>query len=158
MSGKIKFWAYFGTVVGIYGWFIGICAVCLLAEQYDVLGEIFAPGFLVSGIMALFLIFVVESVLNRFGPRSPMLQISLWAMLLSEMGILLFFLEKWFSSLVKSHPEFRQVLNDMNDSMGGSTVYEINDIIPVTMMAAGCVLLGILVGAFIRRQSEDKVM
>jgi hypothetical protein len=149
MSGKVKFWSYFGAVVGIYGWFIGFTLVCLFSGQYALLGEVFVPGFLISGIMAVFLVLVLESVFQRFGFSSPMLQVGLWGVLLSEMGLLFFLLNTWLRTLLQKHPEM----------MRGANVQEVGGLLPNLLMGVGLALLVVLaVGFFCSRQEgvEDK--
>lgn len=150
MSGKVKFWSYFGAVVGVYGWFIGFTLLCLFSEQYEPLAEVFIPGFLISGIMAGFLILVMESVLHRFGPRSPMLQVGLWGVLLSELGLLIFLLNKWLSVVMKSRPELLRALNEMDQTLHSRTIYETGDLAPNLLMAAGLALLVVLLVGFFR--------
>ncbi len=145
MSGKVKFWSYFGAVLGIYGWFIGFILVCLYSGHYSALAEVFVPGFLISGIMAAFLVLVMESVFQRFGPQSPMVQVGLWGVLLSEMGLLFFLLNIWLRTLLQKHPEMQR----------GANVQEVGGLLPNLLMAVGLALLVVLAVGFFRSHQKE---
>ena len=105
----------------------------------DLLSQVFLPGLLISLIMVGFFILILESVIHRFGFRHYTLQITLWALLLSVMGLMIFILNHWLAPLIEQHPELSRKL------LEAGSVYRISDVVPIALMAAGVVLLTIMV-------------
>ena len=146
MRRSAKVLAYLGSGLGVYGWFIGICVACLATGRTALLAEVFWPGFLISGILALLLVVVLESVLARFGPRSPMLQVGLWGALLSAMGLLFFLMDVWLAGLAARNPALESDLAAMGAARGLDGIA----VAGTWLMAAGVVLLAALVAALVR--------
>lgn len=144
ISGKVKFWSYLGCAIGMLGWLIGLTIFCLATGMTDLLSQVFLPGLLISLIMVGFFILILESVIHRFGFRHYTLQITLWALLLSVMGLMIFILNHWLAPLIEQHPELSRKLVE------AGSVYRISDVVPIALMAAGSVLLTITTVAVLR--------
>ena len=135
ISGKAKLGAYLGCTIGLLGWLIGLTVFCLLADVPGLLGKVFLPGLLISLMMAGFFIFILESVIHRFGARHYMLQLSIWALLLSIMGLMMFILNHWLAPLIDRTPALSRKLAE------AGSVYRTTDTFPIILMAAGVILL-----------------
>lgn len=144
ISGKVKFWSYMGCGIGILGWLIGLTIFCLATGMTDLLSQVFLPGLLISLIMVGFFILILESVIHRFGVRHYTFQITLWALLLSGMGLMIFILNHWLAPLIDQHPELSRKLVE------GGSVYRISDVVPIALMAAGVALMTITTVAILR--------
>jgi hypothetical protein len=135
--GKIA--GYLGTTVGILGWLIGFSIFCLTTGMMDLLARVFIPGLVISLLMAGIVVLMMELIVQRFGFAPFFLQLSLWAMLTSVLGLLWFILNHWLGPLISRHPQAAEKLTEMG------SVYQTSDKAPVTLMGMGVVLLLILI-------------
>lgn len=131
--------AYLGTTIGILGWLIGFSIVCLAAGSTETLLKVLPPGLTISLIAAGIIIVVMESVIHRFGYGHYMLQLTLWALLLSFMGLLMFVLNHWLAPLIEADSGLTAML-----ARTGS-VYRVGDTVPTLLMTAGVCLLAVVV-------------
>ncbi len=141
---KIKLGVYLGTTAGTLGWLIGFSIICLTTGSMDILLQVLPPGLMMSLIMAGTFVFVAESVTYRFGYRHYMLQLSLWAILLSFMGMMMFILNHWLAPLIEKNPVLVSKLNSMG------SVYRTSDLVPNILMAVGLILLLVVIISILR--------
>ena len=130
---------YIGATIGILGWLIGFSIVCLVNGMTGILGEVFWPGLLISLLMAAVCILVLENVIQRYGATHYMFQMSLWAMLLSGMGLMIFVLNHWLGPMIDRHPELAEMLTRMG------SVYRVGDLWPTILMAVGLLLFMVVI-------------
>jgi hypothetical protein len=126
---------YIGATIGILGWLIGFSIVCVSYGLTGLLQQVFWPGLLISLIFAGLFVLIMELIIYRFGYGHYTLQLSLWSLLLSIMGIMWFLLNHWLAPIINSSPEAAQRLNQLG------SVYETSDTAPLILMAAGALLL-----------------
>ena len=143
-----KLAGYVGATIGILGWLIGFGIFCLVTEMMALFYQVFLPGLLLSLIFAGFFVLIIELLIYRFGVRHYAMQIGLWALLTSFMGILWFILNHWLADLINRHPEAVSLLSRIG------SVYQTTDRIPVMLMAAGVALLLVLVGIVLGKSHE----
>ena len=133
-----KLIGYAGAAIGILGWLIGFSVFCLATGRTDLLGRIFLPGLMISLIMAAVVVLVMEFALQRFGPNPMILQLSLWGLLTSMGGLLLFLANHWLAPLIELNPAVARDLAKMNST------YRVDDRLPIILMAAGAIMLIVL--------------
>jgi hypothetical protein len=144
--GKIA--GYLGTTVGILGWLIGFSIFCLTTGMTDLLARVFIPGLVLSLLMACIIVAMMELIVQRFGFAHYALQLSLWAMLTSVIGLLWFILNHWLGPLISRHPQASKKLTEIG------SVYQTSDTVPVILMSVGVVLLFFLVILIFRQGSK----
>lgn len=130
---------YLGTTVGILGWLIGFSIFCLTTGMTDLLARVFIPGLVVSLLMAGIAVLIMELIVQRFGFAHYTLQLSLWAVLTSVLGLLWFILNHWLGPLISRHPQASKKLTEVG------SVYQTSDTVPVILMGTGCVSLLFLI-------------
>ena len=132
--------AYSGVILGMTGWLMGFAGICLYAGTTELLAHVLWPGLAMSGILSCLFILVAEGVILRFGYNPLTLNLSMWALLLSFMGLLMFILSHWLAPLIDQTPALVRKL----DAMG--SVYRVPDIVPTLIMGAGLLMLIVLTG------------
>lgn len=148
-AAKVKWGAYLGSTIGILGWLIGFSIFCLATGNRALLGEAFLPGLLISLIFAAVVVFVLETVIQRFGAGHWLFQVSLWGLLLSLMGLMVFLMNHWLAPLIDRHPDMVKTLSRMG------SVYKTSDVVPLALMAAGLLLLVVAV-VYILKQAPPE--
>jgi len=146
--GKIA--GYLGTTVGILGWLIGFSIFCLTTGMTDLLARIFMPGLILSLLMAGIVVLMMELIIQRFGFAHYSLQLSLWAMLTSVLGLLWFTLNHWLGPLISRHSQASKKLTEIG------SVYQTSDTVPVILMGIGVVLLFFLIILVFKQESIKK--
>ena len=144
--GKIA--GYLGTTVGILGWLIGFSIFCLTTGMTDLLARIFMPGLILSLLMAGIVVLMMELIIQRFGFAHYSLQLSLWAMLTSVLGLLWFTLNHWLGPLISRHSQASKKLTEIG------SVYQTSDTVPVILMGIGVVLLFFLIILVFKQKSS----
>ena len=152
MDGKKigKLAGYLGTTVGILGWLIGFSIFCLTSGMTDLLAKMFLPGLVLSLLMVGIVILIMELIVQRFGFAHYSLQLSLWAILTSVLGLLWFTLNHWLDPLISKYPQASKKLTEIG------SVYQTSDTVPVILMGIGVVLLFFLIILVFKQESIKK--
>jgi len=116
----------------------------------DLLARIFIPGLVLSLLIAGIVVLMMELIVQRFGFAHYSLQLSLWAMLTSVLGLLWFTLNHWLGPLISKYPQASKKLTEIG------SVYQTSDTVPVILMGIGVVLLFFLIILVFKQESIKK--
>ncbi|MHC4606231.1 MAG: hypothetical protein ACYTAF_04805 [Planctomycetota bacterium] len=146
MPSKSESWgkvgAYVGTTIGVLGWLIGFTILCLVEGATGLLAQVLLPGLLLSLSLALIFIIMLEAVIRIYGPRHSQMFLTMWGMLFTLIGIMLMLINHWIAPLIDRHPDLAGGLRRTG------SVYRVDDIVPTFLLAAGVVLLLIVMLRF----------
>lgn len=144
-------WAtYLGMILGINGWLLGFALLCLSAGATALLAQVLVPGLVLNGILACLFILVAEGVILRFGYNPLTLNLSIWALLLTFMGLLMFLLSHWLAPLIDKHPTLVHQLNTMG------SVYRVADGVSTLLMVLGLALLVVLSSLMLAGANKER--
>ena len=141
---KARLGGYIGATIGVLGWLIGLSIACLATGHTGLLLRVFPAGLVLSLGMAAVLIIVLEDAIRRFGAAHPLFQVSLWGLLLTDMGILILLVNHWIAPIIDSTPALAEALQRQG------SVYRTPDFVPTLLMGFGAALLLVIMAAVLR--------
>lgn len=131
-----KSWTrHLGTIIGYEGWVIGLSFVLLpAAPPLDALSYILPSAILCLG-LALSAVVALE-LLEQHPANTPALRTrTLWALLLTHMGIMLLILNEWIMPGMKSNEDIQEILRATH------SLQTVPAWVVWGMLAAGCLLM-----------------
>jgi len=134
---KLGIGAYVGTAVGFAGWLIGFAIVCAGAGETGILKEVALPGLALSLGAAACVLVTAETAGGCLG-QGRAARVLLLGQVLFFAGLLTLIVNHWVAPLVDGAPDLKRAI----EQLGG--VYRVWDGVPVALMAAGTVMLALV--------------